>query len=415
MILDSLDTLPGLLPGSYRGRTLHFLDTSTEVGRRVLEYLFPGVDAAAYDDFGVLPSYITIDALIIGDDYKAQVKSLQRAFETAGPGQLIHPWLGPMSVILEEPASIAFSSKELRVARINVRMKRVRAGSGLSSVVSGLIESIAGLSSAAELLTTVVGSMILSSVRTAAVNRSARVITSIASSMTAPADSLKLLPQIRSALAASVPGTPAAFDAWIKTAIDILNAVVVEPAVAPITAAAAAAQPSAEARISVASSLAQGLNLAASTAPSDADAALIISASARMLAAAAQQSAYAEFESRRDAAGYRLMMTAALGTLVDRAEDLGAETYQSASSDLIRAARRVSAALVIDINEVIGRLPDVLTFSADHDQDAWQVAQHIAGDAPERIEDVYLDIVARNRPRHPAIIESGTIEALEIR
>ncbi|EHS51488.1 DNA circulation family protein [Rhizobium sp. PDO1-076] len=413
MILDSLDTLPGLLPGSYRGRTLHFLDTSTEVGRRVLEYLFPGVDAAAYDDFGVLPAYITIDALIIGDDYKAQVKSLQRAFETAGPGQLIHPWLGPMSVILEEPASIAFSSKELRVARINVRVKRVRAGSGLSSVVSGLTDSIAGLSSAAELLTALVGTKVLSSVRTAAVNRSARVVTSIVSNMTAPADSLKLLPQIRSALAATVPGTPAAFDAWIKTARDILNAVVVEPAVAPMSTAAP--QPTAEARISVASTLAQGLNLAASSAPSDTDAALFIYASARMLAAAAQQSAYAQFESRRDAAGYRSMMTAALGTLVDRAEDLGAETYQSASSDLIRAARRVSAALVIDINEVIGRLPDVLTFSADNDQDAWQVAQHIAGDAPERIEDVYLDIVARNRPRHPAIIESGTIEALEIR
>jgi prophage DNA circulation protein len=413
MILDSLDTLPGLLPGSYRGRPLHFLDTSTEVGRRVLEYLFPGVDAAAYDDFGVLPSYITIDALIIGDDYKAQVKSLQRAFETVGPGQLIHPWLGPMSVILEEPASIAFSSKELRVARINVRVKRVRAGSSLSSVVSGLTDSIAGLSSAAELLTTIVESKVFSSVRTAAVSRSARVITSIASSMTAPADSLKLLPQIRSALAASVPGTPAAFDGWIKTATDIVNAVVIEPAVAPMIASAA--QPSAEARINVASAIAQGMNLAASTAPSDADAALFISASARMLAAAAQQSAYAQFESRRDAAGYRSMMTAALGTLVDQAEDLGAETYQSASSDLIRAARRVSAALVIDINEVIGRLPDVLTFSADNDQDAWQVAQHIAGDTPERIEDVYLDIVARNRPRHPAIIESGTIEALEIR
>ncbi|MFN3362718.1 MAG: DNA circularization N-terminal domain-containing protein, partial [Allorhizobium sp.] len=145
MRIDSLDALPGLVPGSYRGRTLHFLDTSSEHGRRVLEYLFPGADAPAYDDFGLLPSVLTIDALVIGDDYKVQVKSLQRAFETPGPGQLMHPWLGPMSVILEEPASIAFSVRELRVARINVRLKRVQIGGGVGQVLSGLVGGVASL------------------------------------------------------------------------------------------------------------------------------------------------------------------------------------------------------------------------------------------------------------------------------
>jgi prophage DNA circulation protein len=413
MRLDSLDALPGLLPGSYRGLTLHFMDASSEHGRRVLEYLFPGVDAAAYDDFGLLPAVFTIDALIIGDDYKAQVKALQRAFETPGPGQLIHPWLGPMSVMLEEPASIAFSSRELRVARINVRLKRIKAGSGLGQVLSGLGAGVSGLLSAAEGLIGIVGSRVLSSARGAAVRRSVRLLTSAASAVAPPADGARLLPEIRAALSASSPETPASYQTWLKAAVDLLADVAETPAVA--SAVVAAAVPSTQSRIAVALSLGEQMTASAASAPSDIDVALLIAAAAELLAAASRQAVYAEFSSRPEATAYRTRMTSALRDLIERAELLGAETYQSAASELIRAARRVSSAVVIEMNEVVGRLPEVLVFSADRVHDAWQVAQHVAGDRPELIETVYLDIVARNRPRHPAAMEGETVEVLEIR
>lgn len=413
MILDSLDALPGLLPGSFRGRLLHVLDASSEPGRRVLEYLFPGVDQSEYDDFGLLPMIVTIDALVIGDDYKAQVKALQRAFETPGPGQLIHPWLGPMTVMVDEPPSISFSSRELRVARINARFKRISTGSAVSALVSGLDPAIAGLISSASSLVATVTTGVLSSVRSSAARRSARIFTTAASQVTPVPEGLRLLPQIRATIAASSPQSPVAFDDWVSGAVSVLTEVVVQPAVAP--RAEPPPQPSASARIAIASDLAGRLNAAAMAAPSDADAALLLSASARLLAAAAQQSAYAEFTSRRDAIAYRTVMTTALSDLVDRTEALGARTYQATASQTIRAARRLSAALVTDISEVIGRLPDVLVFTADREEDAWQVAQHIAGDKPDRIEEVYLDIVARNRPAHPARLDAGRIEALEIR
>ncbi|MCM0751947.1 hypothetical protein DEA98_13700 [Brucella pseudogrignonensis] len=42
MIFDSVsDILPGLLPASYRGISFFVPDTSTQVGRRVAEHLFP--------------------------------------------------------------------------------------------------------------------------------------------------------------------------------------------------------------------------------------------------------------------------------------------------------------------------------------------------------------------------------------
>uniref|UniRef100_A0A7C1P8V6 DNA circulation N-terminal domain-containing protein n=1 Tax=Agrobacterium albertimagni TaxID=147266 RepID=A0A7C1P8V6_9HYPH len=413
MRIDSLDALPGLLPGSYRGRTLHFLDASSEHGRRVLEYLFPGVDAPAYDDFGLLPSVVTIDALVIGDDYKGQVKSLQRAFETPGPGLLMHPWLGPMSVILEEPASIAFSVRELRVARINVRLKRVQIGGGVGQVLSGLGGGVASLLSAAQALIDVVDVLVLSAARGAAIRRTVRLIAAAANAVTPPSDGARLLPEIRSILAASAPETPATFGSWLSGAVSVLSAVAEEPAVA--SALASPPVSTAQAKIAVASDLAGRMMDAAASAPSQVDAALLVAAAAEFLSAAARQSVYADFASRREATAYRTAMTAALSALIDRAEILGSDTYQAASSELIRGARRVSSAVVIEMNEVVGRLPEVLVFASEREHDAWQVAQHIAGDRPGQIEAVYLDIVARNRPRHPAVMEGSTVEALEIR
>ncbi|MCM0751948.1 hypothetical protein DEA98_13705 [Brucella pseudogrignonensis] len=68
---------------------------------------FPGIDVAAYDDMGLAPAVIQLDGLIVSDSYIVSAKALQAAFETPGPGTLVHPWLGPMQVILEETAEIS--------------------------------------------------------------------------------------------------------------------------------------------------------------------------------------------------------------------------------------------------------------------------------------------------------------------
>jgi prophage DNA circulation protein len=411
MRLDSLNALPGLLPGLFRGHTLHFVDASSEHGRRVVEYLFPGVDAAAYDDFGLLPQSVWVDALVIGDDYKSQVKALQRAFETPGPGQLIHPWLGPMMVMMDEPAGISFSSREMRVARISARFKRVLPQAVITGLLSSLDESVASLISAARAMISVVSSGI-SIMHSAAVRRSARVLISAAASVEPEPDGNTLVPRIRAALASAVPETPAVYSSWLTEAAAGLTSVVEPSAVGAHQTAVS--PPSARTKAAVAILLSSTLTDAARSAPSDADAALLLGAAGELLAGAARQTAYADFSSRPDATGYRTRLVDALASLIEQTETIEAETYQSAVSELIRSARRVSAAIVIEIHEVVGRLPGVLSFSAGRPQDAWQVAQHVAGDRPSQIEDVYLDIVLRNRPNHPAMLEAGRVEVLEI-
>lgn len=414
MSFDSLDTLPGLLPASYRGVGFHVLDTATEPGRRVLEYLFPGVDAAAYDDFGVLPNLISIEALIIGDDYKAQAARLQRAFETAGPATLMHPWLGPMTVVMDEPALLSFSVRELRVVRISARFKKVlanrQAGSNLFAITT-VISTIVGLAS---LLASAVGTRIISATRAAAVTRSARIVSAAVAAQTSPPGAAAFLPGLRLALLKSAPGTPGEYAQWITQAAAMFNEASFTSAVAPAAEAAAAQNPSPVSLASISRSLGVSLTAAASAAPSDGDRALLAAAATQILAQGASQAAYISFASRREALAYRTAALDAIAGLVDALEGFGGTLFQPETSALIGQARNLQAAIVSDINEVIGRLPDVLVFRTTRTMDAWQLALHVAGDTPSRIEEVYLDVVARNDPRHPAIMEAGLIEVAEL-
>lgn len=413
MRLDDLDSAEGLLPGRYRGLALSILDTSSEYGRRVLEYLFPGVDAAAYDDFGVAPSTVNIEALYVGDDYRVKARLLQAAFETPGPGLLIHPWLGPMSVIMEEPAQIRFSERELRVIRISARFKKAPGVSVLGSLSSGLTSAISTFTAALSAISAAVSISVLSSTRTAAAKRSRRIVASAASSIEVPVGARSAVSQIREALAVSSPSSPVAYDAWVISAAAIVAEVSETPAVATASTTTTVS-PTAQALMSVGLSMASALLEEAAAAPSATDAQLLLAAAGHFVAQAAAQSPYADFVSRQEALSYRSAMTTALAELVAQIEARGTDTLQAATTAVVRTAGTLSAAIVSEVNEVIGNLPSVRLVTLPRDVDAWQVSQHLAGDSPSRIEAVYLDIVARNDPRHPSRLNAGAIEFLEI-
>lgn len=163
-IFDRDDLLPGLLPASFRGVQFHMPDASTEVGRRVVVTLFPGIDAPAFDDLGQHAGPIWVTGILLGDDYVAQALALQAAIQTAGPGTLLHPWLGEMSVVVADPAQIRFSTRALRLVTFDVSFLRADIGSfPIISTLSGLLASIASLASLpATLVSLAVGTATLS-------------------------------------------------------------------------------------------------------------------------------------------------------------------------------------------------------------------------------------------------------------
>lgn len=416
MIFDSVsDVLPGLLPASYRGISFFVPDTSTQVGRRVAEHLFPGIDVAAYDDMGLAPAVIQLDGLIVSDSYIASAKALQAAFETPGPGTLVHPWLGPMQVILEEPAEISLSAYELRVARFSVSFKRYN-GMGLfgfASTASALISAAITFVSMAVSLTHAPSNRTMSRLRNDATQRAARSVVGYWQSSAGQASKL-----IAAALPPSLPATPDALASAANSVTDSIVALVSDLAGSPAVAPAAEA-------VSVSSGLTANQALDICAAAGDAfvklagdtvsrpDTVLLAGCAGDALAKAAQLAAYVEFGSRSEASSLRDNLVGKLDAYTDLLSSLAESDFAAEVSASIRATRDVRLCLIADINEAIGRLPATRIIETDRATDSFQLANHLYGDNPASIEDGYLSIIERNRPRHPASIPSGRIEVTD--
>lgn len=416
MIFDSIsDVLPGLLPASYRGISFHVPDTSTQVGRRVAEHLFPGIDQAAYDDFGLATQTVQVEGLIVSGSYIAQAQALKAAFETPGPGTLIHPWLGPMQVIMEETAEISFAAHELRVVRFSATFKRYN-GTGLlgfASTASALIGAALSLVSLAASLTTSPSRRTLSRLRTDATQRTARQVVSYWQSSAGRASAL-----ISAALPQSLPSTPEALSSAASSVTDMIVNLVPDLAGTPAVAPAAEAINSstglaARQALDINASAGAAFVVLAGDTVSRPDTVLLAGTAGDALAKAGQLAAYVEFGSRSEASVLRDSLVGQLDAYTDLLSSLSDSDFAAEASATIRATRDVRLCLIADINEAIGRLPASRIIETDRPSDAFQIANHIYGDDPSAIEDGYLSIIERNRPRHPARIPAGRVEVTE--
>lgn len=413
MIFDSLNnTLPGLLPASFRGIPFFVPDASTEVGRRVAEHLFPGIDPAAYDDFGLSPELIDIEGMIVGDDYILQAQLLRAAFNTAGPGTLIHPWFGPMSVILEQPAEISFSAYELRVVRFSATFKRHQTGllSGFTPTASLLMSAALSLVSLATALALSPSKHTLSRLRIDATQRASKQVINYWSTSTGQASA-----QIKEALPNAPVSSPQAFAASFSAVTDVIIELVNDLS-NPSAIAPAAEENSitsgldAQKALDLLTSAGSGFNALAKDAPSQPDTVLLLGAAADALAKAAHLSVYLDHGSRIDALTLRDSLVQRFDTFSETLGQLYDGAFAAIASEIGRGCQDLRLALIADINETIGRLPAAQTLVTERPTDAFQLANHLYGDNPAAIEDGYLTIIARNRPRHPAHLPAGRIE-----
>lgn len=415
MILDSVGhVLPGCLPASFRGVSFFVPDASTEAGRRVAEALFPGVDRAAYDDLGLAPAVINIEGMMVGDDYVIQARALQVAFERPGPGTLIHPWLGAMSVILEEPGEISFSSTELRVARFSATFKR--APSGLLSfggTAAVLLTAVTVFLAAVRSLGASPATTTLSRVSTLAAGRTGRLVSGIWSDVATGLAGPAIRTVLPGAGASDAQALSTAIATISDTVVSLVPAVAGEAAVAPAAGAAEAAGLSPADAIALLLDAGSRIVALQDDAPATADRVMLISAGADAIGTAVSLSVYVDHASRQDALAMRGDLTAAIDTVRSAAGAIDAAEYAGAAAVGGRAALDLRAALAADINETIGRLPSVVVVTTTGPTDAFVLANDLYGDRVEAIEAGYRSIVERNRPRHPATLPAGRIEALK--
>lgn len=86
-----------LLDASFRGVPFFVSGHESEVGRRVQVHEYPLRDLPYTEDLGRLAQSFSIDAYVLGTDYMQARDALLLAVEKAGPGPLVHPWLGQLS------------------------------------------------------------------------------------------------------------------------------------------------------------------------------------------------------------------------------------------------------------------------------------------------------------------------------
>lgn len=117
--------LDRFLPASFRGVAFHVEAHERKFGRRVVVHEFPHVDAGEPEDLGRKPGEFTIEAYLIGADHDVERDELLRVCEeVAGPGELVHPYLGSRAVVFLE-GSLSERSSERRLSKLSLTFREV--------------------------------------------------------------------------------------------------------------------------------------------------------------------------------------------------------------------------------------------------------------------------------------------------
>jgi prophage DNA circulation protein len=105
----SFSWLSQLQPASWRGIPFSVNDSEIRRGRRTAVHEYAYRDIVWVEDLGLATRRYGFRGFFVGDDCYAVEQSMLAAAETPGPGQLVHPSLGALTVSL-----IEFSSGQRR-------------------------------------------------------------------------------------------------------------------------------------------------------------------------------------------------------------------------------------------------------------------------------------------------------------
>lgn len=140
---------PKLARASFRGVSFTCTAHDLRAGRRIADHIFPQRDLGYHEDMGRQDREVSLTAYLNGDDSAAQRDRLLVAVEAAGPGELFHPWLGRMMVVVRSA-----TVRESRNQRRHVEITLTFVEAGTAAVMTPLIDTVAPLRTAVTALTT---------------------------------------------------------------------------------------------------------------------------------------------------------------------------------------------------------------------------------------------------------------------
>ncbi|SLN77609.1 DNA circularization protein [Oceanibacterium hippocampi] len=104
---------------SFRGVPFLLAEAEGAGGRKLARHDFPLRDAVLHEDLGRRPRAFTLQAYVLGADYMAARDRLLEALEEPGPGLLVHPYMGEITVVATGHRWRE-SSREGGIARIEI-------------------------------------------------------------------------------------------------------------------------------------------------------------------------------------------------------------------------------------------------------------------------------------------------------
>ncbi|WP_438335629.1 DNA circularization protein [Edwardsiella tarda] len=110
-----------LQDASFRGVPFKFNGEDSPVGRRVETHEYPNRDKPYTEDLGKVTFKPNITAYVIGDDCFEQRDRLIEALNKPGPGTLVHPTFGEISVCVDGEINVSTNSDEGRMVRFDLR------------------------------------------------------------------------------------------------------------------------------------------------------------------------------------------------------------------------------------------------------------------------------------------------------
>jgi prophage DNA circulation protein len=109
-----------LLEASYRGVKFDVVGESSKHGHAQSSHEYPYVDGANIETMGRRPRHFSFEAIFYGDDYESRLQAFQKALETAGAGELIHPVYGSIKQAVVADWEWAHKAEEVDQASLRV-------------------------------------------------------------------------------------------------------------------------------------------------------------------------------------------------------------------------------------------------------------------------------------------------------
>lgn len=387
-----------LRPGKFRTAAFHIQGHDAAGGRRLALHEYPLRDDPYAEDLGRKAREFALECFVLGADYMAARDALLAELEKAGPGTLVHPYLGTRVVAVRD-FRLRESTSEGGLARFSITF--VEAGRAAEPAVA--TDTAAAVDAAADAATDAATGEFAETFSVAG------YASFVADAATAIVQDVNSTLRTAAGRIAAITSPVAEFSAQLDQLGDSLNTLMRAPAnlgadLAGVVFALAG----------VADDIAGALNayrdlgdfgLGAATVPTNTatrarQAANQIALHALMRRTAtieaARASAQLDFASSTDALAVRDDLVERLDTLAETAGD-----------DVYTALVDLRAAVVTDLTTRGGLLPRAVSYTPPATLPALLLAYRLHGDASRESE-----IVSRNKIRHPGFVPGGV--ALEV-